>query len=154
MARVLRRPSPAAQAAISMLAIVVAIPAATALAHAPSPSAPPSRLQAATAASAGFVPNRGQLPASIGFAASGPGYSFAFERDRVGLSLAGGEKATQLALRFVGASAGSTLEAAGRQRARVSYFLGHDSSRWRVGLPTYSTVAYRNVWRGVDIAFT
>ncbi len=153
MARVLRRPDRASRAALLCLAVAVALPAASALARDRSPSHERSVPPAAGAASAGFVPNRGQLPTSTAFAAGGAGYSFAFERDRVRLSLAGDKKATQLALRFVGARAAS-LEGAGRQPATVSYFRGHDPSRWLTGLPTYSTVAYRNVWRGIDVLFT
>ncbi|MBA2702609.1 MAG: SBBP repeat-containing protein [Blastocatellia bacterium] len=36
---------------------------------------------------------------------------------------------------------------------KVNYLLGTDSSRWRTDIPTYSQVAYRGVYAGVDLVY-
>src|SRR5919201_6746595 len=118
MARVLRRCCRARQAALLSVALAMSLPAATALARGPSSTIQRMDARAAAAAVGGFVPNRGQLPAGIRFAAIGPGYAIAFERHRVRLSLADGKSSVRVALRFVGAGATSTVETTGRQATR------------------------------------
>jgi len=94
-----------------------------------------------------FVPNAGQAPGEVRFEAHGNGFAFAFRRDRVLMAL-GGER---LALRFAGARSGARPRPERRLAGRVSYLRGRDRSRWQRGLPTYGRLAYRELWRGVDL---
>jgi uncharacterized protein (TIGR03437 family) len=36
---------------------------------------------------------------------------------------------------------------------RVNYLIGNDPARWRTGVPTFSRVRYRNVYRGIDLIY-
>src|SRR5687767_4732379 len=113
MGHVLRRFPESGRAAMWGGGLAILAVAAATLVQSSSPWPTRSSLVAspgrgAAVAARSFVPNRGQLPASVQYAASGSEYAFAFERDRVRIALASGTTTMQVALRFVGAQAGAT----------------------------------------------
>ncbi len=59
-----------------------------------------------------------------------------------------------LSVGFVGASTGVRLAGAGQLPGRVNYLIGNDRRRWHTEVPTFSGVAYRGAWRGIDAAFS
>jgi hypothetical protein len=112
------------------------------------------------AAPVGFVENVGQGHRSATHLAQGPGYAFAFGRDGVRVSLveqarAGGAAAASLSvgLEFVGANPNAEAVLAGRPSGGADYLVG-ERSRWRTGVATYPELVYRELWPGVDMAFT
>jgi hypothetical protein len=126
----------------------------------------PSRgevLERLAAAEIGFVENAGQAHRSVSHLAQGPGYAFAFGRDGVQVSLAGKDGAQAgngtaaalgLGLEFVGANPAAQAELAGRPTGgTVDYRVG-EQARWRAGLASYPELVYRDLWPGIDMAFT
>jgi uncharacterized repeat protein (TIGR01451 family) len=59
--------------------------------------------------------------------------------------------AVHLKLSFSGANPRPVMEPYGRQKARVSYFLGSDPAAWRADVPVWSGVRYRNIYPGIDL---
>jgi lamin tail-like protein/beta-propeller repeat-containing protein len=39
------------------------------------------------------------------------------------------------------------------QSARVNYFIGNDPQKWQTDVPIYGRVQYKNIYRGVDLAY-
>jgi hypothetical protein len=96
-----------------------------------------------------FVPNAGQFRSrELRYAAQGAGYTFAFTRQQIKLSLTRG---TVVSLRFVHANPGVQLEARLKLLGKVNYLIGRDPANWRTGLPTYRELVYRNLWPGIDL---
>jgi len=104
-----------------------------------------------------FVPNAGQLEARVGYYHRGAGRAVYFGRDEVVFDLrkAGGTaqaaRAT-LALRFIGAR---HVAPEGEQQdlGRVNHIVGNDPAKWRLDLPTYREIVYRDLWPGVQLRF-
>jgi hypothetical protein len=102
------------------------------------------------AAPVGFVENVGQAHRSATHVAQGPGYAFTFGREGVRVALG---DSLSLGLAFVGANRAVEAELAGRPTGGADYLVG-ERSRWRTGLATYPELVYRELWPGVDMAFT
>jgi Beta-propeller repeat len=112
-----------------------------------------------------FEPNRGQTDARVKFLARGRGYTlFLTPREAVlDLDVAsqtkGARKAQKpargavLRMRLVGANPQPSVLGTGQLPGRVNYLLGDDARRWRVGIPTFSKVRYREVYPGIDLAY-
>jgi hypothetical protein len=98
----------------------------------------------------GFVENVGQAHSSATHVAQGPGYAFTFGREGVRVALG---DSLSLGLAFVGANRAAEAELAGHAAGRADYLVGA-RSRWRTGLATYPALVYRELWPGVDMAFT
>ena len=56
-------------------------------------------------------------------------------------------------LDFLGARSGVKPEGTDETGTRVSYFSGA-SEDWKTGLPAYSRIVYRDIWPGIDLAYT
>jgi hypothetical protein len=107
-----------------------------------------------------FVENVGQAHATVRAIAQGPGYSFAFGSRGMRVSLVGqgglrGADASgvTMMLGFVGANAHADIELRGRGAAKFDYLVG-DRTTWRAGLATYRELVYRDLWPGIDVAFS
>jgi Tol biopolymer transport system component/photosystem II stability/assembly factor-like uncharacterized protein len=65
-----------------------------------------------------------------------------------------GAKPTVVRMRLEGANVNARgIEGVDELPGKVNYFLGNDSSKWLTDIPTYSKVAYRNVYSGVDLVY-
>jgi hypothetical protein len=139
-------------------ALLVMAVAVTAIAGGPA-VAQPGQAPRAEAASAyaelplSFVPNAGQADQRILYSAQGPGYGFAFTRNRALFALVRGDARTALGLRFVNGDPHVELAGRGLSSGTVNYLLGNDPARWRTGLPAYESVVYRDLWPGIDLLF-
>ncbi len=118
-----------------------------------------------------FEANAGQSDARVRFLGRGRGYTalltnqeavLALERPAAtGVRQAGGADRTSV---VAGAPTIVRMELRGSNRrphvtgidelaGKVNYFLGHDSDRWRAGVPTYAKVRYRAVYPGIDVVY-
>jgi hypothetical protein len=100
-----------------------------------------------------FVENDGQMDPRAEYYAHGPEASVFFTSGGLRLSLphpSGRQWA--LGVGFVGAH---PTEPAGLEKtpAVISYFR-EEPERWRTGVPTYSRVAYRDLWPGIDLFYS
>jgi len=131
-------------------------------------SGPDSRQRAAQAYGRlplGFEPNRGQTDARVKFLARGHGYKLFLTTVEAVLGLdaasqtrgAGAAQTSTrpavLRMRLVGANPHPSVLGARRLPGRINYLLGNDPHRWRVGIPTFAEVRYRDVYPGVDLSY-
>ena len=83
------------------------------------------------------------------FVARGQGYMVDVLGSRVTI---GSAPSNTVGLEFVG-SHQSTAVPAEELPGRVNYILGKDPRRWRIGLPTYGRVTYRQIYPGIDVVY-
>ena len=95
-----------------------------------------------------FVPDSGQAPSSAGFLAKGSGLNASFTPDGVSFRL--GE--TTVRMEFEDANPRRRLEGEERLPGRVNFLRG-ERSEWRVGIPTYASVVYRELYPGIDMVY-
>jgi hypothetical protein len=103
-----------------------------------------------------FEPNRGQAPADARFVAHGDGYRLDLTPSGPVLRTASGDAATApeaeaLSVRFAGASPAPEIAGLDPLPGRVNYLRGSDPSDWLVRIPTFASVAYRDLYPGVDL---
>ena len=141
----------------SMRALVVAALAALTTvtgSAAPSAAAPPQH-PAATVRTPppslplSFAPNRGQAANGVDFIAGASGVRIALSAITATTTARGSTVAMQLS----GARSDAALVESGALPGRVSYLIGSDPSHWRTDIPTYSSVGYRGIYPGIDIAY-
>src|ERR1035438_10246945 len=87
------------------------------------------------------------------FVARGSGYTIAVQEGNaaIGIQSLAGDTVT-VSLQFAGAQKVAGI--AGPQLpGRVNYLLGDDPKRWRLSLPTYESVRYREVYPAIDVVY-
>ncbi len=107
-----------------------------------------------------FEQNRGQFDRRAAFVARGSGYTLLLTKRSAVLSLAAGAsrgheptRAAALSIGLVGASASTRLAGEHGLPGTVNHLTGGHRARWRTGVPTYSRVAYRDLWPGIGASF-
>lgn len=112
-----------------------------------------------------FEPNRGQTDTRVKFLARGRGYRLFLTPREAVLDLDVASQTTDarraqktargavVRMGLIGASAQPSVLGTGQLPGRVNYLLGDDARRWRVGIPTFSKVLYREVYPGIDLAY-
>jgi hypothetical protein len=120
-----------------------------------------------------FEPNRGQAPPHTDFLAHGHGYALALSARGMAITLggrplshspafpAGGGRSapvrapdhTTMQLALLGGDPAARAEGISRLPGTVGYAPGPARAAWRSGIPTYATVRYTGVYRGVDMDF-
>jgi len=122
-------------------------------ARAPLPAKPPAA-KAQINASYGrlplsFEPNRGQADRAVDFVARGAGYTVYLSRGSAVLTL------TKSVLRLTLVGADPSPEATGQEElpGKANYLIGKKASDWKVGVPTFARVTYRNVYPGIDLQY-
>jgi hypothetical protein len=100
-----------------------------------------------------FEPNLGQCDRQVLFLArAASGTLFLTPAEAV---LSGGQagRAAALRIRFEGGSDAAELVAEKPLGGTSSYFVGSDPGRWRMNVPGYERVRYRDVYPGVDVVY-
>jgi hypothetical protein len=124
--------------------------AAGVLTAAPAPNAGVARATAALAQlPLRFEANQGQWSSGIRYRAHTGGYTVSLTDGGATLSLAGGG-AVAVAMR--GANPSAVIAPVQPQAARTNYLVG-PKSQWHTGVPNYSRIEYRGVYRGIDVAY-
>ncbi|PYM82965.1 MAG: hypothetical protein DME13_16625, partial [Candidatus Rokuibacteriota bacterium] len=96
-----------------------------------------------------FEPNLGQSDARVKFLARTRGITvFLTATDTV---LSTGRSAVRM--RLVGANSAARIEGLDALPGRSHSFIGRDPSRWRTDVPTYTRVAYRDIYPGIDLVY-
>lgn len=96
-----------------------------------------------------FIENAGQLDSSVRFQVRGAGHAVDFRPQ--GVVFRGPRSVVEL--RFPGADPAARLEGLQTLPGTVNFYLGNDPSRWHTGVPTYGSIAYRDLYPGVDLVF-
>jgi hypothetical protein len=122
-----------------------------------------------------FIPNRGQMANQVAYYVQGKDKSLYFTPEGITIALtkAAASKGTKpelskgsgpdrpkatagerwvVKLDFVGAAKGVKPVGEDETGAVVSYFKGKQKG-WKAGLPTYSKIAYRDLWPGIDLVY-
>ena len=99
-----------------------------------------------------IIENRGQADPRVGYYVHGARDALYFTSEGLTLSLGGEEGRWTVEQRFVGAPPTDPV-AGDRLPGVVSYFKG-SSVDWQTGIPTYASVAYRNLWPGIDVVYS
>jgi len=103
-----------------------------------------------------FVENTGQWDSGIryGFDGRGTKVSFTDAGPVFGMLGPSSEKgrasSAVFAARFVGARSVAPV-GVDASTSRTNYYVGSDSSKWRTDVPSYSKIAYRGIYEGVDL---
>jgi hypothetical protein len=111
-----------------------------------------------------FIPNTGQFDEDVRFLARGMGGTLFFTPDQVtmvlpaGVDQSSGRTPPQLfertvRLTFLGSNPEPQLEGSAQQQGLANYYLGDDPARWHTGLPTFSSVLYRQIYPGIDLRY-
>jgi hypothetical protein len=123
-----------------------------------------------------FIPNEGQLDNSVIYYVAGRDTCIYFRPTGVSISLmriAAPEKAAPgyrkagpllrdkhnqkirwtIKLDFIGAAEDAIPSGDKKTDAAISYFKGRPGE-WKSGLPTYSRIVYKNLWPGIDLAYS
>lgn len=102
-----------------------------------------------------FVENRGQVDRRASFYFQGREAGVFFTRRGLALSLIDPQQKHRFGLRldFLGVGAGVRPVGEARTHAIFSYFQGRRAD-WKTGVPTFSMVAYRNLWPGIDLLYS
>ena len=95
-----------------------------------------------------FERNDGQTDGSVRFLAHGGGGTFYFRSSDVALVFA----EHSIRMRFRGGAA-RKIDNENELPGKVNYFIGNDARKWRAALPTYSRIAYRDLYPGVQLQY-
>jgi hypothetical protein len=94
-----------------------------------------------------FVPNAGQVPEPVRFLIQTPELRAAFFPDGI-VFQASGRRAR---VRF---SAAAEPSGEGPLPGRVNFLTGNDPRNWRIKLPAYARLVYRDLYPGIDAVYT
>ena len=100
-----------------------------------------------------FEANQGQTDSRVNFLSRGAGYSLFLTPTKAVLSLKQGDTATSSAMRIVGANPASHAVGLDKQAGVSNYFIGNDPSKWHTDVANYAEVAYKGVYRGIDLVY-
>jgi len=121
-----------------------------------------------------FIENQGQLPKKVRYCEKGKGHEILFAEDGVYFSLLSSHgkmqkhENSQMAtknvtknpkryvnfeLSFLNAKPHPQIIGEGEKTGKVNYFKGKDPNKWKINIPTYGAVTYKNVYKGIDIKF-
>jgi beta-propeller repeat-containing protein len=99
-----------------------------------------------------FVENQGQFGAEqtdVRYIVKGPALTGYLSANRAMLTMG----QSRFGVRFTGANPGSVIEGIRELPGRIHFMLGAPS-QWRVDLPAYGGVAYRDIFPGIDLVYS
>lgn len=103
-----------------------------------------------------FIENKGQADRRVSYSVQGRDTAVYLRSGGLAFVLSGPAGGPSppwvLKLDFAGANRGVKPVGVEKTPAVVSYFKG-PREQWRTGLPTYSSVVYRDLWPGIDLVF-
>jgi len=154
-----------ASAAILVLALMVAFPAASLLAGENSTdtmdlsTTESSVLEAYGKLPILFIENQGHVDEAVSYYVQASGQTIYFTEKSIVFDLirSGGEEADTTAERlvfsldFLGANSELDIESGGKDNAVVNYFIGNDPEEWHANVPTYRELIYRDIYPNIDL---
>src|SRR5271165_438828 len=144
-------------------------------------SASPATLNAARASFAklplSFEENAGQTDSRVKYTSRGAGYSLFLTSDEAVFALRGGNTPANctalgqkihpdcadaaknagdrsvLWLKMLGANSSPPVSGTDALPAKINYYIGNNSSKWRTGVRQYGRVSYSGIYRGIDLTY-
>lgn len=100
-----------------------------------------------------FEANRGQAQQGFDFMARGNGYALLLSSQAAVMELKAGRQSETLRFELQGANPSATPVAMEPLEAKVNYYLGKNSRKWALHVPTSAKAKYEAVLPGVDIVY-
>ena len=102
-----------------------------------------------------FESNQGQSDGQVRFLSRGSGYSFFLTHDGALLTFAhdAHSDAAVFRMRLAGANPEAQIHGVDELPGKTNYFFGNDAQRWRTSVPTYSKVAYEDIYPGINLVY-
>jgi hypothetical protein len=101
-----------------------------------------------------FVANQGQAGAEAKFHVEGAGHTVLFCENKVLLRRSESEfEQHEIALHFSGANKAPCIEGVEELPGVAHFYQGNNPSQWRTNVPTYSSVIYKELYPGIDMAY-
>ncbi len=104
-----------------------------------------------------FEANLGQTDARVKFLSRGRGYNLFLTPGEAVLVLSRGEgdrsQFNVLRMRLIGANPNPEIIGLDELPGKSNYFIGSDPGGWRINIPSYQKIVYRQVYPGIDLAF-
>ncbi len=121
-------------------------------------TAPDAATQARLAAAYGQVPlgfevNKGQTDPRVNFLAQGAGYTAFLTPTGAVTELQQADGANVVTMKLRGANADSHAVGLHKQAGVSNDFVGSDPSKWHTNIANYAEVAYKGVYRGINMVY-
>ncbi len=102
-----------------------------------------------------FIENQGQKQSPVLFHVEAAGHSIYFTPDEVVLAASDAvtDRSSVIRISIPGSDPGVRVEGVDLLPGTANFFVGNDPSKWKVEVPTYAAVAYREVLPGTDLVF-
>jgi uncharacterized protein (TIGR03437 family) len=107
-----------------------------------------------------FEKNEGQVDEMVRFISRGEGYNLYFtqheiimELDKTKRERSAGIASQRLALRLVDSRKELQVSGLDKLLGKSNYFIGNDPREWRIDIPNFSRVLYREVYSGIDLVY-
>lgn len=104
-----------------------------------------------------FIENRGQTHPSVRFEVRAGTHTVFFTPQETVFATFpendGKRTGEALRIKFPGASPNPTVSGLDRLSANYNFFTGNDPANWKTDVPTYSSIAYKNLYKGVDLIY-
>jgi hypothetical protein len=158
-----------ASAAILVLALMVAFPAAGLLAGESSTdttdlsTTESSILEAYGKLPLLFIENQGQVDEAVKYYVTSSGQTVYFTEENIVFDLIRYDQAEAddtadrqaerlvFSLDFLGANSPPAIEGSGKDGAVVNYLIGNDPEQWHASVPTYRELVYRDIYPNIDL---
>ena len=105
-----------------------------------------------------FVPNQGQLDQRFRFQAHGRGATLSFGPASVALQVSVVLTQTRASggveLHDEGGNPAAAIVGADLLPGVVNYLLGSDPAQWQIGVPTYGSLGYTELYPGINLSYT
>lgn len=100
-----------------------------------------------------FIQNNGQLDERIKFYEQGSQRASFFTNKEVHFLFVNNQHSDIIKLTPVGVQKTPKIIAEDLQKNKINYFTGNDPGKWRTNIPTYKAIAYKGIYKGIDMRF-
>ncbi len=100
-----------------------------------------------------FEQNSGQTDARVKFLARGIGYTLFLTGGEAVLKLQKPEQSAVLRMRLAGANRSPQIVGQNELAGKSNYFVGDDPNQWKIDVPNFSGIRYKEVYPGIDQVF-
>ena len=123
-----------------------------------STTVPDAATQAHLTAAYGQLPlsfqvNKGQTDPRVNFLTQGAGYTAFLTPTSAVMELQQGSGGNVVTMKLVGANPGSHAVGLDKQAGVSNDFVGNDPSKWHTNIANYAEVAYKGVYRGINLVY-